>query len=184
MLENTQQAADAVVRSVEERLAQEGFRVTGARRAIIGVMAQFEHPFTTGELESAVSQAGLGVGRASIYRTLALLESQGLVEKLHQAGAEHYTLCLRSEHHHHVTCIRCGKTEDFLLQDRVDIVAAVERLTRDLGYLPESHVLEVYGTCPACQTDPPSPGSRGAHPPHRPGRPDQPAIHHSLEGTS
>ncbi len=177
-------STDAIVRSVEERLAHEGFRLTGARRAIIDVMARFEHPFTTGELESAVTRAASRVGRASVYRTLALLESQGLVEKLHQAGAEHYTLCLRSEHHHHVTCIRCGQTEDFLLQDRLDIVDAVEGLTRSLGYLPEHHVLEVYGTCPACQTDPPTPGARGAHPPHRPGRPDQPAIHHPSEGTS
>lgn len=142
---------DAVAQLVEDALSRGGFRVTPARHVIIGIMADFGHPFTASELEGAVARCDAGVGRASVYRTLALLEQQGILEKLHQRGAEHYTLCLQSAHHHHVTCVHCGRTEDIALEDQNDIVAAAERLARGIGYRPTNHVLEIYGVCPACQ---------------------------------
>lgn len=158
-----------VVALIERVLMQEGFRLTRARHIIVTVMATLTHPFTTGELEQAVAIQDSSVGRASVYRTLAILEHQGLVEKLHQVGSEHYTLCLRRDHHHHVTCVECGRTQDFAVQDHLDIVATVEGLARQAGYVPQSHVLEVYGTCPDCQLNP-NRGQDTGHPPHQAGR--------------
>jgi Fe2+ or Zn2+ uptake regulation protein len=140
-----------VVSSLEQGLARDGFRLTRARHVVLTAMVELGHPFSTGELEQAVARVDGSVGRASVYRTLALMESRGLVEKLHRSGQEHYTLCLKAEHHHHVTCVQCGRTREFALKDNIDLLSTVDGLARGLGYLPRSHVLEVYGVCPVCQ---------------------------------
>jgi len=141
----------SVVASLEEGLAHDGLRLTRARHVILTAMATFGHPFTPGELELRVAAMDASVGRASVYRALSLMEGRGMVEKLHQSGSEHYTLCLKTEHHHHVTCVECGHTQEFAVQDNIDLLSAVDGIARRLGYLPCSHVLEVYGVCPDCQ---------------------------------
>ena len=48
------------------------------------------------------------VGLATVYRTLAALESDGVVEVVSQEGGEAaYRLCSPG-HHHHLVCSGCG----------------------------------------------------------------------------
>jgi Fur family transcriptional regulator, ferric uptake regulator len=127
-----------------------GQRMTRQRRAVMRALESFDRPFSAGELTRAVAAADPGVGRASVYRTLALMVSTGQVQRLHTGGRERYTLCLEPEHHHHVTCTLCGRTEDFSLARVEAFEAAVEAAVAQLGYLPQGHVLEVHGLCRAC----------------------------------
>ena len=158
---------------MEAALARDGYRLTRARHTILGTLTALDHPFTATELQEAVSREEPGIGRASVYRTLLLLEELGYVEKLHQPGSEHYTLCLKTRHHHHLTCTRCGRSEALALGDDLGVLATLNAAARDLGYLPRTHVLAVYGICPACQAEeadpspPASPTIRGA-PGHSP----------------
>src|SRR5438105_12422614 len=48
-----------------------------------------------------------GVGRATVYRTLDLLERYGMVARVHVEGCHGYTLCDEG-HHHHLLCSSCG----------------------------------------------------------------------------
>lgn len=91
-----------------------------------------------------------GVDRASMYRTVALFERLGIVQRL-QAGWK-YKLELSDtfhEHHHHATCQRCGQVtplpEDPKLETYLRHLAAAHRLTL------QSHQLELSGLCPGCQ---------------------------------
>jgi Fur family ferric uptake transcriptional regulator len=145
------QTAKTVVRELEQDLIRDGFRLTRARHVVLTALASFDQPFTASELEQVVSECDASVGRASVFRTLALMEERGVVEKLHQAGSEHYTLCLCAEHHHHVTCVECGRTEDFAVDEEHDLLAGVNDVVKRLGYQPRSHVLAVYGVCASCQ---------------------------------
>ena len=136
-----------------------GMRMTRQRQAVLRAVEGFDRPFSAGELTRAVAAREPGVGRASVFRTLALLVATGQVQRLHTGGRERYTLCLEPKHHHHVTCTRCGRAEDFTLA-RVDAFeAAVEAAVTQLGYSVQSHVLEVHGTCRSCAQDatPPNP---------------------------
>jgi Fur family ferric uptake transcriptional regulator len=127
-----------------------GGRMTRQRRAVLAAVERFDRPFSASELTRAVAETDPGVGRASVYRTLALMLAAGQVQRLHTGGRERYTLCLQAAHHHHVTCTACGRTEDFSLA-RVDAFeAAVEAAVARLGYRPRSHVLEVHGVCARC----------------------------------
>lgn len=146
------QSARDAVDWIETGLAQEGLRLTTARQTILRVLGSLDHPFTATELQEAVAAQAPGIGRASVYRTLLLLEERGYVEKLHQAGSEHYTVCLSTRHHHHLTCTECGRTEELALADDFDVLSTLDEAARRLGYIPRTHVLAVYGLCPACQS--------------------------------
>jgi len=55
-----------------------------------------------------------------------------------------------TELHYHAICSKCGKITDFHYPNLDDIEIAASRLT---GYKIDSHRLEVYGLCPACQKE-------------------------------
>lgn len=152
--ERTAGNIEAIVSAIDRR----GLRLTDARRTVIAAMARFGRPFSASELTVAVSRLDPAVGRASVYRTLALLARTGSVERLHGAGRERYTLCAEDSHHHHVTCARCGHTDDFTLSQMVGLERAVEAAVAALGYRAQSHVLEVRGLCRSCREERVLPG--------------------------
>ena len=91
------------------------------------------------------------VDRASVYRTIAMYEQLGIVQRL-QIGWK-YKLELSdtfNHHHHHLTCSRCGITiplpEDQQLENRL------RQLARDLHFNPQDHQIEIRGLCKACQS--------------------------------
>ena len=105
------------------------------------------------------------LGSVTVYRTLDLLLSLGLVRKLHLAeGCHIYALSLTGkndetpddetrgngphEHGHHVICQRCNRAVEFKGCDLTAAVASVEAQT---GYLVQEHWLEMFGICPACR---------------------------------
>ncbi len=135
------------LRLMERALDAQGLRHTLPRRTILEVVAAMGHPFTPSELTEQVAQRDPHIGRASVFRLLQLLRGCGLVERLHGPDGELYTLCLATEHHHHVTCTVCGRTATFSLEDDAAVGRAVERI----GYRMDHHVLQVFGVCPACR---------------------------------
>ena len=150
------QAAEEL-ETIVSAISRRGLRVTAPRRTVIAVMAQFGQPFSATELTERVAEVDPSIGRASVYRTLALLAETGAVQRLHGAGRERYTLCADQSHHHHVTCSRCGRTEGFSLSTFVGLEQAVEQAVATLGYRAQSHVLEVRGLCKNCRGDGPAP---------------------------
>lgn len=89
------------------------------------------------------------VDRASIYRTIALFEQLGIVQRL-QIGWK-YKLELSDtfhHHHHHLTCLKCGQTipfdEDQALEKKLKTIAESKNFTM------QGHQLEIQGLCQPC----------------------------------
>lgn len=129
-------------------LQEDGLKLTKSRRTILKAVAASSGPFTSAELCEAASSLDGGIGRASVFRVLQLLRQRGLVERLHSDDDERYTLCLETTHHHHATCLSCGRTDPLRADDAE---RALTRAVEALGYVPSEHVLEARGICPACQ---------------------------------
>lgn len=98
------------------------------------------------------------IDRASVYRTVALFEELGIVQRL-QIGWK-YKLELSdafSRHHHHMTCLRCGLVISFdetpELEQQLRWVAASNR------FKMKSHQLEIQGLCARCTGAQGLPGS-------------------------
>lgn len=124
-------------------LEDRGYRVTGPRRSVIGLLDQKEEGFSAEDICSELPD----VGRATVYRTIKLLLETGVLCKLALPdGAPKYSLA-RVEHHHHTFCVSCGNVGEF--RD-----TTIERLLRTIGADISGelvgHRMEFYIVCRDC----------------------------------
>jgi Fur family ferric uptake transcriptional regulator len=89
------------------------------------------------------------VSLATVYRTLRLLSSMGLLQELElPEGGRRFELAGDAHRdHHHLVCVRCGRTEEF---ESVDVIAAGEAAAGRFGFRLLECVLNVRALCPAC----------------------------------
>ena len=145
--------------SIEIALDRAGYRLTAPRRSLAALIASQDGHFTASELLDSARAQRLGIGRATIFRTLEVLEGLGAVERLDLPSGDHaYVVCQRS-HHHHVVCSRCGRTSDIADGSLQLVVGEIARRT---GYRVDTHRLELFGLCPACVASLPGPNSVSA----------------------
>lgn len=127
-----------------QRLALRGHRITASRRKVLEALFAAPAHFTVED----VIQRVRGVGRATIFRTMKLLQDLNVVCRVRMDdGSLHYRLSARG-HHHHLVCRSCGRVEDFAT---CDVSSLVDQLTRATEYEIEGHWLEVYGRCSSCR---------------------------------
>lgn len=121
-----------------------GYRITAPRRSVIAALGRKDEGFTAEELCDELTD----VGRATVYRTIKLLQKSGVICKLSMPdGAPKYSLA-RVEHHHHTVCVKCGAVGEFRH-------ATIERLLRAVGREISGeivgHRLEVFTMCGVCE---------------------------------
>jgi len=128
-------------------LDRAGYRLTEPRLALAALIADLDGHFTAAELVAAARSRRLGVGRATVFRTLEVLEEIGAVERLDLPSGEHAYVGCEPAHHHHVVCSRCGRTSEI---DDAGLRTVVREVARQTGYRVDEHRLELFGWCPAC----------------------------------
>ena len=129
-------------------LDRAGYRLTEPRRSLATLIEAQGGTFTAAALVEAARAGRLGVGRATVFRTLEVLEDLGAVERLDLPSGEHAYVGCEPAHHHHVVCSGCGRTEEIEDAGLRSVVADIATRT---GYRVDDHRLEVFGLCPACQ---------------------------------
>src|SRR6478609_372399 len=105
--------------------------MTEPRRALAALIAEQDGHFTAAELVTAAQAARPAVGRATVFRTLALLEGLGAVERLALPNGEHAYVGCQPAHHHHVICLRCGRAREI---DDAGLLSVVRHLARETGF--------------------------------------------------
>jgi Fur family transcriptional regulator, ferric uptake regulator len=129
-------------------LGEAGYRLTEPRRSVAALIAEQEGHFTAAELAAAARQRQLGLGRATIFRTLETLDSLGAIERVDLPTGEHAYVGCAPAHHHHVICSRCGRAEEIADAGLRRVVIDIARRT---GYRIDDHRLELFGLCAECQ---------------------------------
>jgi len=92
-------------------LRDRGYRASSAREHIVDVLARQAQPQSVQEIVRAVDS-----DEASVYRTIELLRTEGLIEEIFVAG-ERPRVALTHGHHHHVVCDSCGRIEHIPCED-------------------------------------------------------------------
>ena len=125
-----------------DRLRARGERVTGTRRQVLDVLAGADRHLTAEEIVERVPAAH----RATIYRTLELLERADVIEHNH-LGHGAAVFHLAPEVHQHLVCDRCGAVIDA----PPALFAGVSRtLRRDLGFVMRPIHFALNGVCREC----------------------------------
>jgi Fur family transcriptional regulator, ferric uptake regulator len=128
------------------QLADSGNRLTGPRALVVRAVADQEGAVTAERLVADLS--AYGVSRATVYRTLELLERRGLLARMHLDSYHGYTVCDDS-HHHHLLCSVCGRVA---MVDAGGIETEIQKLARELDFRVDTHTLEFSGVCRECQS--------------------------------
>jgi Fur family ferric uptake transcriptional regulator len=133
---------------VLDGLAQEGHRLTGPRRHILNFILRYAVPFTAEELIADLHGAGIQVGRATVYRTLELLQTHQWLRLVHRPEGEHGYVVGEPGHQHHLVCRSCSAVIAF---EGCEIESLLGGLAERLHFNIEGHWVEAFGTCRACQ---------------------------------
>jgi Fur family ferric uptake transcriptional regulator len=135
-------------------LDRAGYRLTEPRRSLAALIADQDGHFTAATLIKSARARRLDVGRATVYRTLEVLEDLGAVERLDLPSGEHAYVGCEPAHHHHVVCSGCGRTDPI---EDAGLRAVVADIARRTGYRVDEHRLELFGLCAACMAARPGP---------------------------
>lgn len=135
-------------------LDRAGYRLTEPRRALAQLIADRTGHFAAADLVRESRVRRLGIGRATIFRTLDVLTGLGVVERLDLPSGEHAYVGCAPTHHHHVVCSNCGRTAEIA---DAGLRTVVREVARQTGFRVEDHRLELFGLCPACQAAEPTP---------------------------
>lgn len=136
---------------VEQHLREQQIRLTPQRRLVVRRAVATLH-FTAEELVAKVQRVDKSIARGTVYRTLGLLHTAGILEKHDfRYGPPYYEVTYGKTHHDHLMCIRCGEIIEFQ-EPRWEPMQ--EEAAKRFGYTLLSHTHKLYGLCPACQRTP------------------------------
>jgi Fur family transcriptional regulator, ferric uptake regulator len=127
------------------QLAAAGHRLTGPRATVVRTIANQSGAVTAEQLVAELHAQR--ISRATVYRTLEVLERRGLLTRMHLDNYHGYTVC-DDGHHHHLLCHHCGRVT---VVDASGIEAEINKLAQKLDFRVDTHTLEFSGVCRDCQ---------------------------------
>ncbi len=131
-------------------LKTNGLKFTKQREVILETLFRYEGHFTPEELYRLIGSRypDMKIGIATIYRTLSLLENEGMVTSISFGSrGKKYELGTKA-HHDHLICTECGKILEFYDEA---IEKKQEKIAEAFGFAMQDHTLKIYGICPDCQ---------------------------------
>jgi Fur family ferric uptake transcriptional regulator len=135
---------------LKEYLRQEGYRLTPERFEVLDAVMTEPGHFEADDLFFHLKESGSKVSRATVYKTLQILEECDLVyrQRVGKHGSR-YEKAFGRPHHDHLICIHCGKIVEFIdpvIENRQKNIAS----SHDFELINHSH--QLFGLCPKCRS--------------------------------
>ncbi len=130
------------------QLQENGYRLTGARRAVVETVQQSTRALTPVEVFDMARKRYRALGLVSVYRTLEKLEELHLIQRVHQPQGCQAFISAGHGHEHLLLCQNCGQVAFF---DGDDLDALIQTISKKTGYQVSEHWLQLFGLCQACQ---------------------------------
>ena len=120
-------------------LRVQGGRITQPRKDVIAILCDRSEPVTVKDLQAALPNINI----VTLYRILDYLKQFSVVKELtHNPKEKFFELADPYHgHHHHAICRKCNKVFDIHCELKVPPIR---------GFVQESHVVTVYGSCETC----------------------------------
>ena len=142
-------SAPCALPELAERLRRKSRKITGPRQAILKILRRHPHPMSNKEIFAALAKGDCDL--ATVYRSMHLLESMGMVKRFDFGdGVARFELLDEGDdgHHHHLVCTRCAgvlELQECFTREFEEKIAARS------GFKAVTHKLEFFGICPQCQ---------------------------------
>ena len=138
--------------AARDSMQRAGEQWTDMRAAVFDALAGFEKPASAYDIAEAVSQVqGRRVAANSVYRILDLFVGANLARRVESANAyvaNRHPDCLHDCIF--LICDTCGQATHI---DDDALAGGVRDAAKKAGFAPVRPVIEVRGTCGACETD-------------------------------
>ncbi|MEO1701290.1 MAG: Fur family transcriptional regulator [Pseudomonadota bacterium] len=126
---------------MEEALRERGVRITRQRQAILSVLAEAQDHPDANELLVRASAIDPSVSLSTVYRTLTVLEENGVVQRLNFEGVPAKFETTNAPHHDHIIDIETGDVIEFR-SEKIERLQA--EIAAELGYEIVHHRLDLY----------------------------------------
>jgi len=141
---------DFLLSELKRVLKAKGLKFTQQRELILKTLYENSGHYSPEEIYMIIQRENpnIKIGIATIYRTLSLLEDEGLADSLtiDKLQSKRYELGFR-KHHDHLICTECGKIIEFyddLIEKRQEEVA------KNHGFHMKDHSMKIIGICADC----------------------------------
>lgn len=140
----------AILAEFKTILKQNKLKFTNQREIILYTLYNNEQHFTSEELYMLIKQEypDLSVGIATVYRTLTVLEENGLVSSISLGTQGKKYEIANKPHHDHIICEKCNKIVEF---ENEEIEALQDSIAKNNGFKLTYHLMQLYGICGECQ---------------------------------
>lgn len=126
-----------------------GYRMTTQRRAVIAAALRQERPFTAEQLVADAASGPGESGRSTVYRTLEILASLGVLSRILDASGRPVYVAGAPVHRHHLVCGECGTAIPF---NACPVDDLAETLAQENDFEVHGHLLEIFGACGDCRS--------------------------------
>ncbi len=131
-------------------LQEQHVPVTYQREAVARILFESARHLSAEEVAERLKERGERVGKATVYRTLALLVDIGLAtEHDFDEGFKRYEPRVGPAHHDHLICTSCGEVIEF---HRSELDALQLDVATSRGFHVLTRQLKLYGLCQACDS--------------------------------
>ena len=130
------------------QLNEQGYRLTGARRAVVETMASSGRALTPLEVYDMARRKYRALGLVTVYRTLEKLEELHLIQRVHQPQGCQAFISAGQGHQHLLLCQNCGRVAFF---DGDDLETLTKSIAKKTGYQINEHWLQLFGLCANCR---------------------------------
>jgi Fur family ferric uptake transcriptional regulator len=126
-------------------IKESGLKATLPRMKVLALFESGpQRHMSAEEIYRQLTQDGIDIGLATIYRVLTQFEQAGILVRHHfEQGKAVYELD-QGSHHDHLVCIQCGHVEEFY---DGEIEERQQQIARERGFEIQEHSLQLYARC-------------------------------------
>lgn len=129
-------------------LKEASLKTTPARLAVLGLLEKTNNPVDVATIIDNLKHKDIKADPATVFRTINLFTDKGIARQIQfYEGKFRYELSSRKDHHH-LVCQNCGVIEDI---SDCNIKSLEKEIEKRKNFVVQSHSLEFFGVCPACQ---------------------------------
>ncbi len=152
---------EEIHREFQNFLQVESLKATTERFAVLDEVYSTNYHFDADDILLQMHKKNQPASRATIYRTLELLEKCGLIRKARLTDKKSYFEHTYGRHHHeHMKCTTCGKVIEF---ESEEIEKLQDAICRQYNFKMTHHILHLFGLCEDCQKEAPNRKPRVDH---------------------
>lgn len=134
---------------LKQQLNKRGLRLTGQRAAVMDAVFRSKVRHVSCEdIFDIVRQSHPGIGLATVYRTLPLLEKMSFLNKVYlDDGRVRYEINTKEQLHHHLICMECGTVHE-VKEDLLGILH--KEIFMNGPFTIKNYMVKLYGCCSKC----------------------------------